>query len=190
MHGNKNRQTENMTSPLLICFMHFNLMRKMLNTKGISNATICAGVIFFSILQAFGNEINLRVIWKIPKRQQIMKSRLYKVVQIWLGRFVCKQVTVCPGHILTTLYICIISTVLCKTSLNLAKKLKHRISLSALSWYKKCDFYLASVFSALMKQMNKSCHHPCTSQSTPHTIKSRPSVPHIRSGSLWAMRQC
>jgi hypothetical protein len=28
----------------------------------------------------------------------------YKVVQIWPGRFVCKQVTVCPDHILTTLY--------------------------------------------------------------------------------------
>jgi hypothetical protein len=27
------------------------------------------------------------------------------VVQIWPGRFVCKQVTVCPGHIWTTLYI-------------------------------------------------------------------------------------
>jgi hypothetical protein len=26
------------------------------------------------------------------------------VVQIWPGRFVCKQVTVCPGHIWTTLY--------------------------------------------------------------------------------------
>ena len=30
--------------------------------------------------------------------------RIYKVVQIWPGRFVCKQVTVCPGHIWTTLY--------------------------------------------------------------------------------------
>ena len=30
---------------------------------------------------------------------------MYKVVQIWPGRFVCKQVTVCPGHIWTTLYI-------------------------------------------------------------------------------------
>jgi hypothetical protein len=29
----------------------------------------------------------------------------YKVVQIWPGLFVCKQVTVCPGHIWTTLYI-------------------------------------------------------------------------------------
>jgi hypothetical protein len=29
----------------------------------------------------------------------------YKVVQIWLGLFVCKQVTVCPGHIWTTLYL-------------------------------------------------------------------------------------
>jgi hypothetical protein len=26
------------------------------------------------------------------------------VVQIWPGLFVCKQVTVCPGHIWTTLY--------------------------------------------------------------------------------------
>jgi hypothetical protein len=32
-------------------------------------------------------------------------STTYKVVQIWPGRFVCKQVTVCPGHIWTTLYI-------------------------------------------------------------------------------------
>jgi hypothetical protein len=31
--------------------------------------------------------------------------KLYNVVQIWAGLFVCKQVTVCPGHIWTTLYI-------------------------------------------------------------------------------------
>jgi hypothetical protein len=30
---------------------------------------------------------------------------MYKVVQIWQGLFVCKQVTVCPGDIWTTLYI-------------------------------------------------------------------------------------
>jgi hypothetical protein len=30
---------------------------------------------------------------------------IYKVVKIWPGLFVCKQVTVCPGHIWTTLYI-------------------------------------------------------------------------------------
>ena len=30
--------------------------------------------------------------------------RMYKVVQIWPGLFVCKQGTVCPGHIWTTLY--------------------------------------------------------------------------------------
>jgi hypothetical protein len=28
----------------------------------------------------------------------------YKVVQIWPGLFVCKQATVCPGHIWNTLY--------------------------------------------------------------------------------------
>jgi hypothetical protein len=32
-------------------------------------------------------------------------SSRYKVIQIWPGRFVSKQVTVCPGHIWTTLYI-------------------------------------------------------------------------------------
>jgi hypothetical protein len=31
-------------------------------------------------------------------------KRIDKVVQIWPRRFVCKQVTVCPGHISTTLY--------------------------------------------------------------------------------------
>jgi hypothetical protein len=32
-------------------------------------------------------------------------SCTYKVVQIWPGLFMCKQVTVCPGHIWTTLYL-------------------------------------------------------------------------------------
>ena len=34
----------------------------------------------------------------------ITSTNKYKVVQIWPGLFVCKQVTVCPGHIWTTLY--------------------------------------------------------------------------------------
>jgi hypothetical protein len=34
----------------------------------------------------------------------ILKHGRYKVVQIWPGLIVCKQVTVCPGHIWTTLY--------------------------------------------------------------------------------------
>jgi hypothetical protein len=38
-------------------------------------------------------------------RQDLTLSRLYKVVQIWPGLIVCKQVTVCPGHIWTTLYL-------------------------------------------------------------------------------------
>jgi hypothetical protein len=38
--------------------------------------------------------------WKAP-------VSYYKVVQIWPGLFVCKQVTVCSGHIWTTLYIVI-----------------------------------------------------------------------------------
>jgi hypothetical protein len=31
--------------------------------------------------------------------------RIYKVLQIWPGLIVCKLVTVCPGHIWTTLYL-------------------------------------------------------------------------------------
>jgi hypothetical protein len=38
-------------------------------------------------------------------KQVNVLSPLYKAVQIWPGLFVCKQVTVCPGHIWTTLYI-------------------------------------------------------------------------------------
>ena len=33
------------------------------------------------------------------------RRKNYKVVQIWPGLFVCKQVTVFPGHIWTTLYL-------------------------------------------------------------------------------------
>ena len=33
------------------------------------------------------------------------KNKRYKVFQIWPGLIVCKQVTICPGHIWTTLYI-------------------------------------------------------------------------------------
>jgi hypothetical protein len=53
-----------------------------------------------------------------PSKQAAVDSRLflrqllpsysatnYKVVQIWPRLFVCKQVTVCPGHIWTTLYL-------------------------------------------------------------------------------------
>jgi hypothetical protein len=36
---------------------------------------------------------------------QLPRYVIYKVVQIWPGLFVCKQVTVCPGHIWTTLYL-------------------------------------------------------------------------------------
>jgi hypothetical protein len=34
----------------------------------------------------------------------LIHTFMYKVVQIWPGLIVCKQVTVCPGHIWTTLY--------------------------------------------------------------------------------------
>ena len=50
--------------------------------------------------------INLgnRFVINRPAREKSV-SVLYKVVQIWPGLFVCKQVTVCPGHIWTTLYL-------------------------------------------------------------------------------------
>jgi hypothetical protein len=41
--------------------------------------------------------------WHTRSLEQELK--FYKVVQIWPGRFVCKQVTVFPGHIWTTLYL-------------------------------------------------------------------------------------
>ena len=43
--------------------------------------------------------------WRWPRGAETCRSVcIYKVVQIWPGLFVCKQVTVCPGHIWTTLY--------------------------------------------------------------------------------------
>jgi hypothetical protein len=39
------------------------------------------------------------------RQQTKFMLQKYKVVRIWQGLFVFKQVTVCPGHIWTTLYI-------------------------------------------------------------------------------------
>jgi hypothetical protein len=41
---------------------------------------------------------------RTPQSPCLFSCHKYKVVQIWPGLFVCKQVTVCPGHIWTTLY--------------------------------------------------------------------------------------
>jgi hypothetical protein len=51
--------------------------------------------------------ILLRKRWKFqsPRSWKYFVKGSYKVVQIWPGLFVCKQVTVCPGNIWTTLYI-------------------------------------------------------------------------------------
>jgi hypothetical protein len=41
---------------------------------------------------------------KLLYRKRDWSKGKYKVVQTWPGLFVCKQVTVCPSHIWTTLY--------------------------------------------------------------------------------------
>jgi hypothetical protein len=48
-----------------------------------------------------------RLMLQLDRIEAVSTVRLgmYKVVQIWPGLIVCKQVTVCPGHILTTLYV-------------------------------------------------------------------------------------
>ena len=59
------------------------------------------------------------ILMKLEFSQQFMNKTIkctYKVVQIWQGRFVCKQVRVCPGHIWTTLYyyiLCLLITPTC-----------------------------------------------------------------------------
>jgi hypothetical protein len=50
------------------------------------------------------NELRVYV-WMYVYVYECMNVFMYKVVQIWPGWFVCKQVTVCPGHIWTTLYV-------------------------------------------------------------------------------------
>jgi hypothetical protein len=47
----------------------------------------------------------------------------YKVVQIWPGLIVCKQVTVCPGHIWTTLYLNRSTRQACPTTARIAPPL-------------------------------------------------------------------
>jgi hypothetical protein len=57
----------------------------------------------------FGREANEDWSWwrgsVTAERTRKLREGTYKVVQIWPGLIVCKQVTVCPGHIWTTLYI-------------------------------------------------------------------------------------
>jgi hypothetical protein len=43
-------------------------------------------------------------VWQVEANGFQSGPEKYKVVQIWPGLIVCKQVTVCPGHIRTTLY--------------------------------------------------------------------------------------
>ena len=64
----------------------------------------------------------------------------YKVVQIWPGRFVCKQVTVCPGHIWTTLYkanVQIITPQFCEHEVTLSystSRLMYEVGLIVTPW--------------------------------------------------------
>ena len=47
---------------------------------------------------------DIAVLIRLHKGLELTRQTTYKVVQIWPGRFVCKEVTVCPGLIWTTLY--------------------------------------------------------------------------------------
>ena len=57
--------------------------------------------------------------------RRAVTSLLYKVVQIWPGLIVCKQVTVCPGHIWTTLYMVISRREYSEILSNLRLKITH-----------------------------------------------------------------
>jgi hypothetical protein len=64
-------------------------------------------LIVLPLQQRFANVCQCYVIRTLPVLLHVDMLLLvwfYKVVQIWPGLFVCKQVTVCPGHIWTTLY--------------------------------------------------------------------------------------
>jgi hypothetical protein len=73
--------------------------------------------------KSFTFEITLPIAWRhivLSQRGRYQKSALtlrisymYKMVQIWPGLFVCKQVTVCPGHIWTTLYFPFVNFFIC-----------------------------------------------------------------------------
>jgi hypothetical protein len=56
-------------------------------------------------MSSLTSKISLFRVGSRLKKIDAYKGSTYKVVQIWPGLIVCKQVTVCPGHIWTTLYI-------------------------------------------------------------------------------------
>jgi hypothetical protein len=81
----------------LICLKFFNVLQY--GTKNMLTWLMCTKwhlrVWFRSVLSQS---------CKCTQTESRNRHLRYKVVQIWPGRFVCKQVTVCPGHIWTTLY--------------------------------------------------------------------------------------
>jgi hypothetical protein len=77
--------------------MLFTLISSDITTKRITLIKMCRSKMFCLAVCCQKN-------MTLKYSEILFCPRFYKVVQIWPGRFVCKQVTVSPGHIWTTLY--------------------------------------------------------------------------------------
>jgi hypothetical protein len=86
------------------------------------------------------------------------------VVQIWPGLFVCKQVTVCPGHIWTTLYV--VPTVNRNPDLPY-KTVKHFNAVGASNYVNFCCELLQSLYT----YTGRSYHNKTGNVSTDVTLR-------------------
>jgi hypothetical protein len=109
-------------------------------------STYTCKIEFWECLLLFSSETCLPICYlmiKVHTKQGLCIIYIYKVVQIWPGRFVCKQVTVCPGHIWTTLCVCVYiynfnrQIANTKTDVSELKSSKHsqKLYLTFISWW-------------------------------------------------------
>jgi hypothetical protein len=107
---------------------------------------------------------------------------MYKVVQIWPGLIVCKQVTVCPGYIWTTLYVAV-----CVYSLDSLLRffLVGDFSLSFLSFPVTLSFLLFSVSLLVLIYFLSVLFFRVHFHSLVLPVLSVASVPLRMRGSLW-----
>ena len=103
---------------------------------------------------------------------------IYKVVQIWPRLFVCKQVTVCPGHIWTTLYYRQLRQAIAlwrapgKTAIRHQVLLKNRrLSQQLLSSYEHCSEKLENVIQNTDTILQSEKNHVDSSLPWTVTIK-------------------
>jgi hypothetical protein len=121
-YGYRQAHTPNTYTASLICVQCFHVSSAMYTHMTVpflvmhiwwQDSHLCKKLISFTVniiskLTHTNQNKNDLTFWLVHEPSVISGVKtlllIYKVVQIWPGLFVCKQVTVCPCHIWTTLY--------------------------------------------------------------------------------------